>query len=483
MLSVNFLNSDPDTSARRKTWILAGVFALAVCALSTAGAAASYRSVQHGSSVVDEFVRLPGINEVRTLVFGNTGPAPIVKPDRHTMNILILGIGGPGHEGSLLTDTIILASVDLKDKKVGMLSIPRDMAWKREDGNYEKINSVHAWLEQDNPGKGAKLTAEKFAEFFGTPIDHVLRIDFRGFADLIDALGGIDINVERGFTDEQYPTLDEKYQTVSFRKGQQHMDGNTALIFARSRHGNNGEGSDFARSHRQQMIMLAVRQRLLSLNTLADPAKMAKLYSAVANHIQTDLSPWDAISFAPLIQDFDPSKLTTHVLTDAEDGELVSTNINNNYLLFAKGGNWEPIKSLAQNPFQTKEELKAASPVLAKIEVRNGTFHTGLAYQISNSLKLKGYDSNNMGNASYRQYKRTLVFDLTNGKKPDDLAKLISSLNADLSMSEVSSTVGPDGKTKRVVYGEALTKENVIDETTDFLVVLGESSYGNQTQP
>jgi hypothetical protein len=257
----------------------------------------------------------------------------------------------------------------------------------------------------------------------------------------------------------------------------QHMDGQTALIFVRSRHGNNGEGSDFARAARQQLVMLAVRQKLLSLNTLGDPGKLAKLYQAGTNHLQSDLSPWDAIKLAPLVEDFSTDKMVSHVLDDAENGELISTNLNNNYLLFPRGNDWSAIKSLIKNPFASEEERAKDAPNLAKVEVKNGTLHTGLAFQISNNLNLAGYQAQNMGNANRRNYTRTLLVDLTNGQKSDDLAKLRRQLDADVSLSTVTSTQATDGSFKRAVYAAASSLETIYNKDTDFLVILGESSY------
>ncbi len=488
--SVNFLGPNHDQTARRKTWLLVGVFSIMVTLVSAAGAAASYRSVHSGQGVFDEFARLPVIGDIRGFVFGEEPgeiSVPGVKRDENRMNILLLGIGGAGHDGSLLTDSIIFASVDLKEKRVGMVSIPRDLAWRRADGAYEKINAVHAWEEQADPGRGAIRTAEKFSETFGVHIDHVVRIDFRGFVALVDALGGIDVNVERSFTDAEYPAPDDLWQTVSFKKGPQRMDGRAALIYARSRHGNNGEGGDFARARRQQIVLMAIRDRLLSLDTLTDPAKLANLYSAVTRHLQTDLSPWDAFRLAPMIEDFSRDKMATHVLTDAPDGELVAANLNGNFLLFPKGGDWTRVKALISDPLQTKDELDAAAPDLAKVEIKNGTLRTGLAFEVTNALSLRGYDAKNMGNAVRRGYTRSMIFDLTEGKKPAELEALRLALDADVSLTAPET---PQGSSTRFVYAENLSKETVQDAQTDFLVILGESAfpfvdltYATKTQP
>lgn len=482
MSSVNFLNVDHDAVARRKTLALAGVFTLFVTLVAFMGAAASYRSVERGTSVLTEFGRLPVISEARQLVFG---PAPTDvgtitgKRDNepNLLRVLVLGISGPGHDGSLLTDSIMLATVDLDNNKVGIVSIPRDMAYPRGDGTFEKINSVHAWEEQDHPGEGAVRTAKIFSDYFGINIDHVVRIDFRGFAAFIDAIGGVNVDVERSFADNQYPTTDELWQTVSFKKGPQAMDGATALIYARSRHGTNGEGSDFARARRQQLIMLAIRQKLLSLNTLTDPGKLAKLYQAVTSHLQTDMSPWDAIKLAPIVQDFTPEKITSTVLTDAPDNELIAATVNGNFLLFPRANDWSRIKAIIKDPFASQEERDQNAPKLSKVEVKNGTLHTGLALQISNNLNLASFSAQNMGNANRRNYVRTLLVDLTEGKKSDELAKLRRQLDADVSLSSVTTTVGADGVKRRVVYTAASNQETIYNEDTDFLILLGESSY------
>lgn len=479
MVSVNFLNSDQEILARRKTVIFASLFTLIVGGVAFAGAAASYRSVQHGTSVFDEFVRLPGIRNAHKFVFGSELPAlggtSIAGEDKNPeiLTILLLGIGGAGHDGANLTDTIMVASINTKDHRVNMLSIPRDMAFPNGRGGYEKINAVHAWEEKDHPGEGAVRTAKIFSDFFGISIDHVVRVDFNGFAKLVDAIGGVDINVERGFTDASYPTEDDLWQTITFKKGQQHMDGDTALKYARSRHGNNGEGSDFARAKRQQLVMVAIREKLLSLNTLADPSKLAKLYQVIANHLQSDMSPWEAFNLAPIATDISKDKIQQHVLTDAADGELVPANINGSFLLFPKGGDWSQIKALAQNPFN--EDVTTTAAVLPKVEVKNGTFRTGMAFQIANRLGLEGYSAESVGNASSRQYQKTVIFDLTNGSKVQELVKLKQLLNADVSLTAaVTSTQNPG---VRSVYADAKTTEAIASTDTDFLVILGESSY------
>ena len=477
MLSVNFVQSDHNKSARRKTIVLAGVFTLLVALVATAGASASYRSVQKGTSVLSEFSGLPVISDARRLVFGEDASSAglTTSKDDQYLNILILGIGGAGHDGSLLTDSIIFASADMKEKRLGMVSVPRDLAYPYSEGHYEKINALHVYEEREHPGEGAVRTAEKLSDFFDVPIDHVIRIDFKGFVAFIDALGGIEVDVERSFTDVQYPTYNDRYQVVSFKKGEQKMSGERALQFVRSRHGNNGEGSDFARSRRQQLVMIAVREKLLSLQTLGDPRKLANLYKSVTDHLQSDLTAWDLIRLAPMIEDFSPDRIEKHAITNDTDGLLSATHINGSYLLFPRHNNWEPIKTLIQNPFKSDEEWKESTePAVAKatIEIKNGTFHGGYAATVSDALEFMGYETLALGNANRRDYQTTVIYDLTNGQKSDELAELKKKLEANVSLSSASS----DGRYS-FVFGKDLSKEPITSEEVDFLVILGEDSH------
>jgi LCP family protein required for cell wall assembly len=480
-LSTNFI-APTERTVSRQTILLAAAFSVVVALLSAAGATASYRASAHGTSILQEIQRLPLISHLeRAAGIQNETPATPEVATHDRMNVLLLGVGGEGHEGSQLTDTIILASIDLKEKRVGLLSIPRDLAYPLGGGRFEKINAVNAYFEQDHPGEGAARTAQAFSTLLEQPIDHVIKIDFTGFGNFVDALDGIDVVVERTFTDYQYPTADKKWMTVTFKKGPQHMDGKTALIYARSRHGNNGEGSDFARSRRQQIVIMAVRQKLLSLGTLTDHRALANLYTAITNHIQTDFTPWNALALAPLLKDFSSDRINLQVLTDEPGKELVAANVNGAFMLFPKNPDWSEIRALAAEPFKTIAEASstaststavtnkpAAPEARPRIEVRNGTTRTGFAAQMAAKLEKSGYEVKAFGNAIRRGYEETVIFDLTQGKKPQELAKLKKSLQATVSLNQPDTVRPTDG----------LAAEKPINASeVDFFVILGEASY------
>lgn len=176
-------------------------------------------------------------------------------------NILILGVGGGTHEGADLTDTIMVLSLDAEKKNVVLLSIPRDI-WS--DTLKDKVNSAYHYGELKKKGGGLLLAKVTMEDVIGMPIHYAMVIDFSGFTKIIDAVGGIDVNVPTAFTDTEYPCENTScvYETVHFDAGREHMSGARALVYARSRHAEGDEGSDFARSRRQQIILVALKDRL-----------------------------------------------------------------------------------------------------------------------------------------------------------------------------------------------------------------------------
>lgn len=190
-------------------------------------------------------------------------------------NILILGIGGGIHDGADLTDTIIVLSLDNVKKTVALLSIPRDI-WS--DSLKDKINSAYHYGRLIL----AKVTME---DVTGLPIHYAVVIDFSGFTKVIDAVGGIDVNVPVSFTDNQYPCENTMcvYETIHFDAGKEHMDGVRALMYARSRHADGSEGSDFARSRRQQLIIAALKKKITF-------SRIVTLWKLLQKAIKTDMT-------------------------------------------------------------------------------------------------------------------------------------------------------------------------------------------------
>lgn len=261
-----------------------------------------------------------------------------LKKTDDNINLLLLGIGGGTHDGPNLTDTIIFASINPVTKKTTLVSIPRDL-WVPDLG--AKINTAYAFGEEKRKGGGLILAKAVTEKILGQPIDYVVRIDFAGFVKSVDSIGGINVNVERSFDDYAYPiegkenetcghTQEEidklatssaelevfpcRYTHIHFDKGIQNMNGKTALEFVRSRHALGEEGTDFARSKRQEKVITAFKDKIFSLQTLANPLKLMGLYSALSENIDTDVQQSEFDDFIRLAEKMKSGKIQSAVL-------------------------------------------------------------------------------------------------------------------------------------------------------------------------
>ncbi len=293
-----------------------------------------------------------------------------LKSTSGQVNVLLLGIAGGIHDGPNLTDTIMVVSYNLKTNQVYLFSIPRDL-WL--PSFKSKANSIYQiGLLQNN---GLWLSKTVMGNILGLPIHYGLRIDFRGFAQAVDTLGGLDISVDKTFDDYNYPIEGKendlcgyqekeidvspdqakslslepgkqkvlmapdgsiatdsaqedkgtkyftcRYEHIHFDTGLMHMDGTIALKFVRSRHGTNGEASDFARSKRQEKVIAAIRGKMLSFETLTNPTKISQLLTTFGRSIDTDVSVKDMLEFYKFSRKAD--KMQSFVLDDSPNSGL-----------------------------------------------------------------------------------------------------------------------------------------------------------------
>jgi len=208
-------------------------------------------------------------------------------------NVLAIGIDTRENDHSLLnTDTIMIGSYNHKTNEMVMFSIPRDTYVDYTNGTrkFNKINAVYGIAEGREKGSGLEALKDVVEKYLGIEIQYYGMMDYMAFTETIDILDGITINVDNTFTDYQFPAeigSSKTYQTVHFDKGIQTMDGKTALKYARSRKSlDNGEGSDFARSRRQQKVVNAIKDKLLSSDTWLDPNKILELLATLGDNIK-----------------------------------------------------------------------------------------------------------------------------------------------------------------------------------------------------
>lgn len=374
------------------------------------------------------------------------------------INILLLGIGGAGHEGSNLTDTIMIASIDPRNSKVALISLPRDLLVNIPGYGWNKINNAHAYGEMERENHGPELAKQVISSTFNMPIQYYIRMDFQGFEKMIDLVGGVNVFVDNSFTDYTYPTSDKKYQVVRFEEGPQLMDGVQALQFARSRHSMmNNEGSDFSRSKRQQKIIMAMRERVMNKEFLLNPQKINALLSTLNENLSTDLQTWELVKLAQLSKSIQPSNVTTLVFDDGPSGYLHSeiTELGA-YVLRPNDGTFDAMGQAIDSAltFSSIEEKKQLDTTII---VKNGTRTTGLATKVANQLKNNGYQVASIGNAVDRDMTKNIIYDFTYGKKSDNLSELTTLLQAD------------------VIQGTS-PEEDANNANIDFLVLLGDGS-------
>lgn len=216
----------------------------------------------------------------------------------HT-NILLLGTGGEGHDGADLTDTIIVASINQTTNQVTLFSIPRDFyVLDKKVGNM-RINNLYfvGKKELGDPKIGLSMLEEHVENITDIPIHYYLKVDFKGFKEIVDAVGGVDMNIPEAVYDPLYPRGEDiGYETFSITAGPQHLDGETALKYARSRHST----SDFDRSGRQQLLLYALKEKAEKEGILSDTGKLQDLYEALQSYLDTSLTLREVITLGKI---------------------------------------------------------------------------------------------------------------------------------------------------------------------------------------
>jgi LCP family protein required for cell wall assembly len=224
-----------------------------------------------------------------------SGPPPTWERGR--VNILLLGVDQRECDdtgGAWRTDTMILVSLDPATKSAVMLSFPRDLWVNIPTIGPNRLNAAHFFGDAYKyPGGGPALVKQTIQDNFAVPVHYYVRINFDGFRQVVDAIGGIDIDVEEPIWDDKYPTDDCGYQTVHFEAGHYHMDGDQALKYARSRH----YSSDFDRGRRQRQVMFAIYEKATSIRIIP---RLPELWGTKDKAIQTDLSLLDSLKLARL---------------------------------------------------------------------------------------------------------------------------------------------------------------------------------------
>lgn len=281
-------------------------------------------------------------------------------------NFLILGIRGEGSDSPNLTDSIIFASLNQQKNTLTQIGIPRDL-WV--PSIRDKINTAYHYGEEATAGGGISLVEASIFEITGQPVNYTAIINFSFFKQVIDLLGGLDIYVRPGFVDSEFPVpgkenampISARYETISFPEGPNHLDGENALKFVRSRHSPDNQGTDFARSKRQQQVISAIKEKIISTDFFLDENKVSKIIDIAKNNLITNLPPSHYPTIARIALGLRQENIISEVLSTSPDSNGVSILFNppisrtydNKWVLIPKDNNWKALKQYIENLLTT----------------------------------------------------------------------------------------------------------------------------------
>lgn len=313
------------------------------------------------------------------------------KDDR--INILLMGMrGADDPAGGTLADTIMIASIKPKENKIALMSIPRDLFVQDPSRDSKsKINAVHALGEQNKKGQGIANMETVVGDITGASIDYGMTIDFKGFKELVDSLGGVEIHLDTNFsepvqfmgikgrcddtnftipsgeTEEKKSTrangsIATRHFPLCYTKtpsecggnfkldaGDLTLSGDQALCFVRSR----DTTSDFERAKRQQIILQKIQEKATSIGTLSDFSKVNGMLDALGNNVKTDMQAWEMKRLYELYKGMQNPQVSQRVLENTEEGLLYAPTENpeTGYILLPRGDNYDRIRELFQGIF------------------------------------------------------------------------------------------------------------------------------------
>jgi LCP family protein required for cell wall assembly len=395
----------------------------------SATAARQTLSTPPGLNIGDTPNFQPGVN-INSPLQEASGPAPHPWDGANRVTVLVMGLDFRDWEGEgpSRTDTMMLITMDPVSRTAGLLSIPRDL-WVNIPGfDYGKINTAYYLGElYDLEGGGPALAVKTVEDLLGVDINYYAQIDFAAFENFINEIGGVDVNVPFELTVDPIGP----HNTVTLPEGSQHLDGPTALAYARNRE---TFGGDFDRADRQQQVVMGIFDKITSLGTLPTLiANSPKIYDNLRAGIHTNLSLKETISLAWTASQIPrenikqgiigPNEVTISVSPDGmdillPDVESVRTVRDQ---VFATTSGVAPVATVY---ISSPEELRKAEA--ATVSVLNATTTAGLASQTTNYLIDQGINVTDTGNAEEKS-DTTVIIDYTG--KPYTVEYLVQLLN------------------------------------------------------
>jgi LCP family protein required for cell wall assembly len=379
------------------------------------------------------------------------------------INILLLGLDYRPLEEDTRADTQIIVHIDPAAKTATMFSVPRDLYVSIPGFGMGRINQSYQMGDRADrqdpgslPGGGSTLAMSTISATFGIPIHYYAQVNFQGFERVVDAMGGLKIDVPAPLVDNEYPLASRSYGAtrVYIPAGLQHMNGKTALQYARSRHAD----SDLGRNQRQQQVLLALKQQGMNLDMLP---RLGELAGKLSGAVQTDI-PLDKLpSLAKLAQEIGTGNITTCAI----DATMVEQTI------LPSGADvlmpiWERIRPRVKQCFSDPKLVNEN----AHLSVQNGTTVGGTARGVSDLLEAKGLTVADLSSAPDQgQHPRTTVTDFTDGQKPHTLEIIKQTLG----LSDAAVSQGN--------VADAPVATNLDGKPVDILVMVGDDRLSQQS--
>jgi LCP family protein required for cell wall assembly len=392
-------------------------------------------------------------------------PVPLKNHDGR-VNVLLAGDSADrtdGAGGANLTDSIMILSLDTKTHTGTMVSVPRDLWVNIPSLGHQKINAANTVTDfsaSGYPSGGMGQLEQVITDNLGIPIDYYALINYTAFKDMVDALGGITVNIQssdpRGLYDPSRD-LTTGGPLIKLSNGTQTLTGQQALNLARARgdaYGSYGfPQSDFNRTENQRMMLTAMKNKANSLSVLSNPLKMSKLANAVGNNVQTDLKLNEAESFYALAKNINDSNITSVNINTLIKGQTMLSNYTTpqglSALIPAAGiDDFSDIQAALQKILSNNPITKEGATVV----VLNGGNTIGLGRQYTTYLTQLGINVAATADAN-GDYPQTTIVDESNGKLPATKAALVKQFGNKVVTSDPSAT----------------------NYTADFVVILGDN--------
>jgi LCP family protein required for cell wall assembly len=373
-------------------------------------------------------------------IFGIFSSSKLKGEDQGRVNILLAGNSADdaGHNGGRLTDSIMVISIDTKNNKAFMLSIPRDLWVYVPDNGHEKINGAYVDGEDGNfkadgyPDGGMGLLEQVVSQNLGIPINYYALVNYTAMKQAVDAVGGVDVTIKsddpRGLYDPNIDWTTHKPLVNHLSNGPHHLNGQQALDLARARgdaYNSYGyAGSDFTRTANQRLLLTALKSKAVSAGVLTNPARLTSLSDAIGNNVKTDFKLSEVRRLYDLTKNIGGGQIKSLSLNDDKGANLLKsyTSSNGQSALIPAAGvdNFDDIQSFIKRQMSSDQVVQED----ARIAVLNGTDITGLGGRTKNQLKAYNLHVDKLDDAGNTSQVTTTIIDLSGGSKPATRAKL-----------------------------------------------------------